>query len=98
MIVVRRTYIPKPGGGGLVGHLKDVNTATVEAGFPPLTIQRKVLGLHGTMVTDQRWPSIVEYEQSRGKVRQTGSITEIFRRIYPVLASVHETEIYEIVE
>ena len=98
MIVVRRTYIPRPGGGSLVEHLKDVNKASVEAGLPPLTIQRKVLGLHGTMVTDQRWPSIMAYEESREKVRQIRSITEIFERIYPVLASAHETELYQIVE
>ena len=98
MILVRRTYTPQPGGGGLTGHLKDLNQATVEAGFPPLAVYRKVLGPHGTMVTVQRWPSMAAYEESRAKVRQTGSITEIFKRIYPVLASTHVTELYEEVD
>ena len=98
MVVVRRTYIPKPGGGGLVENLKDVNQATIKAGFPPLTIQRKVLGLHGTVVTDQIWVSMDAYQQSRGMVRQNKSITDIFKRIYPFLASTHKTELYEIIE
>jgi len=98
MIVIRRTYTPKPGGGGLTKHLKDLQGAIVEAGFPPLAVYRKVLGPHGTMVTVQRWPSMAVYDESRAKVRQTGSITEIFSRIYPVLASTHETEVYEEVD
>jgi len=95
MILVRRTYTPQPGGGGLLKLLKDLNKAIVEAGFPPLTIYRKILGPHGTMVTVQRWSSVSVYEESRAQVRQTVSITEIFRRIYPVLASTHVTELYE---
>ena len=69
--------------------------ATVEAGFPALSVYRKVLGPHGTMVTTQRWDSVATYDASRDQVRATRSITEIFERIYPVLASTHETEIYE---
>ena len=95
MIIVRRTYTPKPGGGGLLQHLRDLQGATVEAGFPPLSVYRKVLGPHGTMVTVQRWDSVATYDASRNEVRGTRSITEIFERIYPVLASTHETEIYE---
>ena len=34
-------------------------------------------------------------EESRARVRRTASITEIFDRIYPVLASTHVTEVYE---
>ena len=98
MIVVRREYVPRPGGGGLTGHLRDLQKATVEAGFPSLTIYRKFMGPHGTMVSVQRWPSLAEYEESRAKVRGTGQITEIFSRIYPALASTHVTEIYEEVE
>ena len=98
MIVVRRTYEPRPGGGGLTKHLKDLQQATVEAGFPSLAVYRKVLGPHGTMVTVQRWPSIAVYDESREKVRQTRAITDIFSRIYPVLASTHVTEVYEEVD
>ena len=98
MILVRRTYTPQPGGGGLAGHLTDLSKATVEAGFPPLAVYRQVLGAHGTMVTEQRWPSLAEYEESRARVRQTASITDIFSRIYPVLASTHLTEVYEEVD
>ena len=95
MILVRRTYTPQPGGGELVGHLKDLRNATADAGFPPLAVYRQVLGAHGTMVTEQRWASIAEYEESRTKVRRTASITDIFSRIYPVLASTHVTELFE---
>ena len=95
MIIVRRTYTPKPGGGGLQQHLRDLQSATVEAGFPPLGVYRKVLGPHGTMVTVQCWDSVADYDASRNQVRGTRSITQIFERIYPVLASTHETEIYE---
>ena len=95
MIIVRRTYTPRPGGGGLQRHLSDLQRATVEAGFPPLGVYRKVLGPHGTMVTVQPWDSVAAYDASRNQVRGTRSITEIFERIYPVLASTHETEIYE---
>ena len=95
LIIVRRTYTPKPGGGGLQRHLRDLQTATLEAGFPPLSVYRKVLGPHGTMVTVQRWESVAAYDASRNEVRATRSITEIFGRIYPALASTHETEIYE---
>ena len=98
MILVRRTYEPKPGGGGLTKHLKDIQKATVEAGFPPIAVYRKVLGPHGMMVTVQRWPSIAVYDESREKVRQTAAITDIFNRIYPILASTHVTEVYEEVE
>ena len=95
MIVVRRTYTPQPGGGGLVDRLREVSSATVEAGFPPIAIYRRVLGPHGTLVTEQRWPSVAAYEDSRDQVRATPAITEIFGRIYPLLASTHVTEIYE---
>ena len=95
LIIVRRTYTPKPGGGGLQRHLRDLQTATVEADFPPLSVYRKVLGSHGTMVTVQRWESVAAYDASRNEVRATRSITDIFERIYPALASTHETEIYE---
>ena len=95
MILVRRTYTPKPGGGGLLSHIRDLKKATVEAGFPPLEIHRRVLGPHGTMVTVQRWPSMAAYEESRTQVRDTGPITEIHSHIFPSLASTHVTELYE---
>jgi hypothetical protein len=95
VIQVRRVYTPKPGGGELAKHLKDLQAATVEAGFPALSVFRRIFGPHGTMVTQQSWPSITEYEVSRARVRQTGAITEIFSRIYPLLASTHVTEVYE---
>ena len=98
MIIVRRTYTPKPGIGGLLGQLRDLNKATVEAGYPPLAIYRRVLGPHGTMVTVQRWTSAAAYEESRSQVRGTKPITEIFSQIYPLLASTHVTELYEEVD
>ena len=95
MILIRRIYTPRSGGGGLTGYLKDLQKATVDAGFPPLAVYRKVLGPHGTMVTVQRWPSLAVYDESRARVRQTEPITVIFSRIYPILASTHVTEVYE---
>jgi hypothetical protein len=95
MIQVRRVYTPKPGGGELAKHLKDLQAATVEAGFPALSVYRRVFGPHGTMVTQQEWSSIADYEASRTEVRRTAAITEIFSRIYPLLASTHVTEVYE---
>ncbi len=95
MIIVKRTYTPRPGGGGLANHLRDLRAATEEAGFPALAVMRKVLGPHGMMVTVQRWDSLADYDASRDKVRATRSITEIFERIYPVLAVTHETEVFE---
>ena len=70
----------------------------MEAGFPPLSVYRRVFGPHGTMVTVQQWHSIADYEESREKVRQTATITDIFSRIYPALASTHVTEVYEEVD
>ena len=95
MIQVRRVYTPKPGGGELAKQLKDLQAATVEAGFPALSVYRRVFGPHGTMVTQQEWSSIADYEASRTEVRRTAAITEIFSRIYPLLASTHVTEVYE---
>ena len=95
MIQVRRVYTPKPGGGELAKHLKALQAATVEAGFPALSVYRRVFGPHGTMVTQQEWSSIADYEASRTEVRRTAAITEIFSRIYPLLASTHVTEVYE---
>ena len=95
MIQVRRVYTPKPGGGELAKHLKDLQAATVKAGFPALSVYRRVFGPHGTMVTQQEWSSIADYEASRTEVRRTAAITEIFSLIYPLLASTHVTEVYE---
>ena len=98
MILVKRIYTPKPGGGGLAGLLKELQEATVEAGFPHLAVYRRVFGPHGTMVTEQQWPSIAGYEESRARARQTEAVTAIFSRIYPGLASTHVTEVYEEVD
>ena len=96
MTVVRRIYTPKAGHGGkLLRMVKELRSATVEAGFPPITILRVALGPHGKLVTTQRWRSIAEYVDSRSKVRQTKSITGLFDQIYPLLATTHETELYE---
>ena len=97
-MLVRRTYTPKPGGAGLMNHLRDLKRATNDAGFPPLSIYGRILGPHGTMVTVQRWPSVAAYEESRALVNDTGPIAEIFSRIYPTLASTHLTELYEEVD
>ena len=46
-------------------RLRDLQKATGDAGFPPLSVYRKVLGPHGTMVTVQRWDSVAAYDASR---------------------------------
>ena len=99
MIMVRRIYTPRPGQGGkLSGIVKQIKPATEEAGFPPLTVFRQALGPHGTLVTEQKWPSMAEYEKSRTTLRQTRSVTELFEQVYPLLASTHVTELYDEVE
>ena len=96
MIVIRRIYTPKAGHGGkLLRLVKEVKAANVEAGFPSITILRVALGPHGKLVTTQQWQSISDYVESRAKVRQTKSITQLFDQIYPLLAATHETEMYE---
>ena len=72
--------------GKLSGIVKQIKPATEEAGFPPLTIFRQALGPHGTLVTEQKWPSMAEYEKSRTTLRQTRSVTELFEQVYPLLA------------
>ncbi len=99
MLQVRRVYTPRPGDGGkLLKVLKQVQAATEAAGFPPLALLRRALGPHGTLVTVQRWPSLGVYDESRERVRQTVSITQLFQQVYPLLAVTHETELYEEVE
>ena len=96
MTVVRRIYTPRPGKGGkLLRILKEAQAATVEGGFPPVALSRRVFGPHGTIVSIQRWPSIAEYERSRADFCQTESITQFFARAFPLLAATHETELYE---
>jgi len=96
MIMVRRTYTPKPGEGGkLLRVIRQIKPATEEAGFPALTIYRQALGAHGTLVSEQTWPSMAEYEKSRDALRQTESITSLFEQVYPLLASTHVTEMFD---
>ena len=96
MILVRRVYTPRPGEGGkLLRVIKQLQPATKEAGFPALTVYRQTLGPHGTLVTEQKWPSMADYEKSREMVRQTTKITQIFEQAYPLLASTHVTELYD---
>ena len=95
MLIVQRTYTPKPGAGGLAGLLKAVRQMTMEIGLPEVKVYRKFLGLHGIIVTTQEWESIEVYNNSRNIVRQTTEITSIFNQIYPFLDSTHVTEILE---
>ena len=95
MLIVQRTYTPKPGAGGLAGLLKAVSQKTMEIGLPEVKVYRKFLGLHGIIVTTQEWESIEVYNNSRNMVRQTTGITSVFGQIYPLLDSTHVTEILE---
>ena len=99
MIMIRRTYTPKPGEGGkLMRVVRQIGPATSGAGFPPLAIYRQALGPHGTIVTEQTWSSASEYDSSREQVRQTKDITQLFEQVYPLLASTHVTEMYDVIE
>lgn len=99
MIMIRRTYTPKPGEGGrLLRIVRQIGPATEEAGFPALTIYRQALGAHGTLVTEQVWPSMADYEKSRDALRRTESITKLFEQVYPLLATTHVTEMFDVIE
>ena len=98
MITIRRIYTPKPGGGQLTKLLRTLQSVTAEAGFPCISIYRKVIGPHGIIVTDQKWSSLGIYDEARSRVRNTKTITDIFNKIYPLLDSTHVTEIYEELE
>ncbi len=95
VLIVQRTYTPKPGKGGLTDLLKMVNKNTIAIGLPEMKVYRKFLGPHGTVVTTQEWESIENYNNSRDIVRQTKEITSIFEKIYPLLDNTHITEILE---
>lgn len=99
MIAVRRTYLPKPGDGGkLAALVKQAGEAMEAAGFKKPTVYRGWHGSHGMLQTEQLWGSIADYESSRSAVRATPGITSIFDQIYPLLAEIHKTEIFEISE
>ncbi len=99
MIVVRRTYVPRPGQGGkLLSLLREAGAAMRAAGFDAPTLYRGWHGNHGTIYTEQKWESVIDYEESRGVVRKTPTITTVFDQIYPVLSQTHHTEILELVE
>ena len=94
MIVVRRTYVPRPGTGGqLLALIHQVSDGMVDAGYSPSRIFRTHTGYHGTLVVDQEWESFETYEASRRAVRETQAITSVFDEIYPLLQTTHHTEI-----
>ena len=98
MIIVRRTYIPRPGSGGkLLALVREAADEMEKAGFPRPQVSRGWHGGHGTVFTDQQWESVIAYEQSRDAVRRTSTITSVFDGIYPLLAQTHDTQILEIV-
>ena len=99
MIVVRRTYVPKPGEGGkMLALIKEAGAAMKAAGFDRPRILRGWQGDHGVIYTEQRWKTVSDYEASREAVRKTPGITSVFDRIYPTLAQTHHTEVLEEVE
>ncbi len=94
MIVVRRTYVPRPGSGGkLLALVRQASAVMANAGFSKPRMLRTAFGDHGTLITEQRWESLAEYDASRDRVRATAAITEVFDRIYPLLAATHNTEV-----
>ena len=98
-IIVRRTYLPKPGTGGeLLKLVREAADEMAKAGFPKPRVFRAWHGGHGTVYTDQEWDSVLKYEESRDAVRRTSGITSVFAGIYPLLAQTHDTQIIEAVE
>ena len=94
MIVVRRTYVPRPGvGGQLLALVRQASEEMANAGFGKPRTLRTAFGDHGTLITEQRWESLADYDASRDRVRATSAITEVFDRIYPLLAATHNTEV-----
>ncbi|MBT3942851.1 MAG: hypothetical protein HOC77_06305 [Chloroflexi bacterium] len=94
MIVVRRTYVPNPGTGGTLLRLVKQASAEMEnAGFARPRILRTAFGDHGTLITEQPWDSLADYDDSRDRVRATPGITQVFDQIYPLLAATHNTEV-----
>ena len=94
MIVVRRTYVPRPGSGGkLLALVRQASDEMANAGFGKPRMLRTAFGDHGTLITEQRWESLAEYDASRDRVRATSAITEVFDHIYPLLAATHNTEV-----
>ncbi len=99
MIVVRRTYVPKPGSGGdLLTLVKEAGDQMFTAGFPRPRTLRTAFGNHGTLITEQLWESLAAYEASRDAVRATKSITSVFSEIYPLLCNTHHTEVLMVVD
>ena len=99
MIIVRRMYVPNPGEGAtLLKFIKQVNIVFETNGLPNLNISKTYSGHHGTIMTDQLWNSIFEYEKSRDNVRSNIEITSIFKKIYDILDSTHHTEILSVVD
>lgn len=94
MIVVRRTYVPRPGAGGkLLALVRQSSDEMANAGFSRSRIFRTHTGYHGTLVVDQEWESFETYEAARSVVRETQAITSVFDEIYPLLQTTHHTEI-----
>ncbi len=94
MIVVRRTYVPRPGtGGNLLALVRQANDAMADSGFGRARIFRTHTGYHGTLIVDQEWESFETYEAARSVVRETPAITSVFDEIYPLLQTTHHTEI-----
>ena len=92
--MVRRTYVPRPGSGGkLLTLVRQASDEMANAGFGKPRMLRTAFGDHGTLITEQRWESLAEYDASRDRVRATSAITEVFDRIYPLLAATHNTEV-----
>ena len=99
MIIVRRTYVPRPGSGGkLLALVREAGAAMDGAGFSRPRVLRGWHGAHGTIYTEQPWDSITDYEASRDAVRRTKAITSVFEQIYPLLAETHDTQVLELVE
>ncbi len=94
LIVVRRIYVPNPGtGGSLMRLVKQASEEMANAGFGKPRILRTAFGDHGTIITEQPWDSLADYDASRDKVRATPRITQVFDQIYPLLAATHNTEV-----
>ena len=88
--------MPKAGQGGqLLALMRRVAGAMTGVDMSGMTIYRTHTGHHGSLVVDQEWESIEQYEISRNLIRTTDTITRVFDLIYPLLQTTHHTEILE---
>lgn len=99
-ILVLNTYVPKPGDGkALRAALAAYSKQWVELGHPELVLCRGLQGPHNSITTIQRWKTFAEWSWARSDAAGSEQMRDVvFKQIYPLLASSHETLMFEVLE